>query len=266
VTHSISGPQRGLTRWLLAGLMPALFLAATVGGADTARAVPFFTVTGGTSFVTAGEAFQWVGPRFSSGEQTDLVLLWEGFTLGLSEPGFITLEYIGKEAAFADNIFRWNGTQIFTTGPGTPQIQGQIAASPFPPVALETYVVPGQVNAGPLPFSFFITEFGTEVLNNGNLDIAIWPIPADLSGNPINFGTTVYLLLDDEAVIDTDHDDMIVRLTVTPVPEPGMLALAAVAALPLAGWFGARRQQGKRPLTGGHGVFSCPLDGRGGGG
>jgi hypothetical protein len=189
-----------------------------------ASAAPFFTVTSGSSFTTLVESFLWVGPR---DPVTDSVQLWEGGTVGLSEPGYITLEYIGKEALFADNIFRWNGGNIFSTGPSAPLEVGQESATPFPPVSLATYVVPGVVSAGTLPFSFFITEFSKTVANDGsNLDIAVWPIPVPPSGDPINFGSTVYLLLDDENAVDSDHDDMIVRMSVTAVPEPGTLALA----------------------------------------
>jgi hypothetical protein len=263
VTSSMSVPQPGLVRRPLAGLMPVLILATTVVGATSAQAVPFFTVTGGTSFQTELESFLWVTPRVN-----DEVVLWEGATVGLSEPGFITLEYIGKEALFANNIFRWNGTDIFSTGPGDPLITGQTAATPFPPAALATYVVPGVVSAGTLPFSFFITALNTAVPNDGsNLDIGIWPIPNDLSGSSIDFGTSIYLMLDDENTADTDHDDMIVRMTVTPVPEPGTLALVGVAALPLVGWLGARRRTGrKRAGAGWTRFFRGPLDAGGGGG
>lgn len=230
---------RGFARSRCASLFALLTVTMTLGSVTTARAAPFFTMTGGTSFLTAGESFLWVGPRDAGNN----VLLWEGGTLGLSEPGFITLEYIGKEALYADNIFRWNGANIFTTGSSDPLIQGQTAATPFPPAALASFAVPGVVAAQPqLPFSFFITFKNTEAFNDGNLDLAFWPIPNDLSSNPYNFGTTVYAMLDDENSVDLDHDDMIVRMTVSPVPEPGTLALLCLAALPLGGWLRACRR------------------------
>jgi hypothetical protein len=238
-----------------AALVRSLLVAAAVAAAGwsggAVHAAPFFTVTGGTTFDTFLESFAWVGPRFGDNE----VNLWEGGILGLSEPGVVTLEYIGKEALNADNIFRWNGVQIFTTGPGGEAnlIKGQTAATPFPPVALETYVVPGVVPAGTVPFSFFITV-GTprDVPNDGNLDIAFWPIPGTTSPSPINFGSVVYAMLDDEDVSDSDHDDMIVRLTVAPVPEPATLA-GAVTGLLGGLWLVRRRARvarGPRRLTG----------------
>lgn len=211
-------------------------------------AAPFFTVTSGSSFSTSLESFLWVGPR---DPVTDQVLLWEGATVGLSEPGFITLEYIGKEAIYADNIFRWNGVDIFTTGPSSPLVVGQTAATPFPPVALATYVVPGVVSGGTLPLSFFITETTKNVPNDGsNLDIAVWPLPTPPVGNPADFGSSIYLMLDDEAIVDADHDDMIVRMSVSPIPEPGALLLAVFGAGGVA--LSLRRRQrrtGETPVS-----------------
>jgi ABC-type transport system involved in cytochrome c biogenesis permease component len=37
-------------------------------------------------------------------------------------------------------------------------------------------------------------------------------------------------MLDDENTVDADHDDMIVRMSVSAVPEPGTLALAILGA------------------------------------
>jgi hypothetical protein len=63
-----------------------------------------------------------------------------------------------------------------------------------------------------------------------NLDIGLWPLPSPPVGNPADFGSTIYLMLDDENTVDTDHDDMIVRMSVSAVPEPGTLALAILGA------------------------------------
>jgi hypothetical protein len=234
----------------LRGLLVAATVAALGSWGGVAHAAPFFTMTGGTSFINSGISFDWVGPQFNGGD----VLIWEGGVLGLSEPGIVTLEYIGKEALFADNIFRWNNEVIFTTGPGGEAnlIKGQTAALPFPPAALATSVVPDIVPAGPLPFSFFISFFSKSVPNDGNLDIGYWPIPPSTASSPIDFGDVVYVLLDDENTADADHDDMIVRLTVAPVPEPATLAGAATGLL--GGWWLVRRRarvtHGPRTLTG----------------
>ena len=223
--------------------------AASVVTVRPGRAAPFFTVTSGSSFSTSLGSFLWVGPR---DPVTDQVLLWEGATVGLSGPGFITLECIGKEAIYADNIFRWNGVDIFTTGSSSPLVVGQTAATPFPPVALATYVVPGIVSGGTLPLSFFITETNKNVPNDGsNLDIGLWPLPTPPVGNPADFGSSIYLMLDDEAIVDTDHDDMIVRMSVSPIPEPGALLLAVLGAGGVALSLRRRRQRrtGETPVS-----------------
>lgn len=61
-------------------------------------------------------------------------------------------------------------------------------------------------------------------------------------GGPQSFGNVVYALLDDGAT-DDDYDDMIVRLTVTEVPEPTTLALAAAGMVPAVGWALRRRRR-----------------------
>jgi hypothetical protein len=224
-------------------------LVVSVGRAD-AQSGPELTVTGGGFFIDSENDFLWLTPRFGSGGQA--VRLWRGGTLALSEPGMITLEYIGKEANYADNAFLWGGlsggTPVFSTGDSSPNPVGQTAASPFPPVSVATSTVPGMVPAGVLPFSFFVNQTGSNK-PNGSSDIAYWPLPvgAGLAGGTKRFGTVVYALLDDGKT-DNDYDDMIVRLTVTEVPEPTTLMLAAVGIVPVAGW-ALRRHRRKKHFS-----------------
>ena len=70
---------------------------------------------------------------------------------------------------------------------------------------------------------------------------------AGLAGGTKRFGTVVYALLDDGKT-DNDYDDMIVRLTVTEVPEPTTLMLAAVGIVPVAGW-ALRRHRRKKHFS-----------------
>ena len=226
-------------------------LAMTPG---PAQAGPVFTVTGGGFFTDRDNDFLWLTPRFGSGGQA--VRIWQGGELALSDPGMITLEYIGKEARFADNAFLWGassgGQTVFTTGPASPNPVGQTAATPMPPTALDVWAVPGGVSAGGLPFSFFVSQNGRNE-PNGSSDIGFWPLPVGggLGGDAKQFGTVVYALLDDGKT-DNDYDDMIVRLTVTEVPEPTTLALAATGVLPVAGWVlrGRRRRHFSRSAAG----------------
>lgn len=217
-------------------------LAVVIGCAAAAEAAPFFTLSGGAPAATRLHSFHWVGPRSGDGK----VVLWKGGPLGLSEPGRVAIEYIGKEAAYANTIFRWDGGNIFSTGSGTPQTVGQTATTPFPPASLARYDVPADALAGPLPFSFLISALAQEKFNDGNRNIAFWPIPGDLGSNPYNFGTTVYAMLDDGKAVDSDYDDMIVRLTVGPaLPEPTGVTPGCAAAALLGVWL--KRHRSKRP-------------------
>lgn len=218
------------------------------------RAAPVFTVSGGGSFTDVDNDFLWMTPRFGPGGTS--VSIWKGGTLSLSEAGTISLEYIGKEANYADNLFTWGsfsgGTTIFSTGPSSPNPVGQTSASPFPPVAINSSTFPGVVSAGALPFSFYVNQTGSNRAN-GSLDIGYWPLPvgAGSAGETKRFGPVVYALLDDGKT-DNDYDDMIVRLTVSEVPEPTTLMLAATAIPPAAGWLlRRRRRDNDKKLQGG---------------
>lgn len=211
------------------------------------QAGPVFTVNGGGFFTDRDNDFLWLTPRFGSGGEA--VRIWQGGELMLSEPGMITLEYIGKEAKHVDNAFLWGassgGQTVFATGPAFPNPVGQTAAAPFPPAALDVWRVPGLVAAGGLPFSFFVSQ-GDRNDPNGSFDIGYWPLPvgAGEAGETRRFGTVVYALLDD-GTTDDDYDDMLVRLTVVEVPEPTTLALAATGVLPVAGWVLRRHRRGR---------------------
>lgn len=208
-------------------------------------AAPLFTISGGSLLTDGDNDFLWLTPRF--GPDGNSVSIWQGGTLAITAPGMVSLDYIGKEAQFANNEFAWGalsgGTTIFSTGPSSPNPVGQTAATPFPPAAVASSTFPGVTAAGTLPFSFFVNQTGTNK-PNGSVDIGYWPLPGDtpMDGGSQSFGSVVYALLDD-GTIDNDYDDMIVRLTVTEVPEPATLGLAAVGIVPAAGWVLRRRQR-----------------------
>ena len=229
------------------GLLKTLFClcSLSVMNAVEVYAAPVFTVSGGGLFTDVGNDFLWLTPRFGTGGNS--VSIWKGGTLSLSESGVVTLDYIGKEANFANNMFKCGalsgGTSIFSTGASSPNPAGQTAATPFPPAALSSSTFPGATSAGTLPFSFFVNQMGMNK-QNGSSDIGYWPLPGGAApgGGPQSFGNVVYALLDDGAT-DDDYDDMIVRLTVTEVPEPTTLALAAAGMVPAVGWALRRRRR-----------------------
>lgn len=208
----------------------AVMSALSFGVAGGAAAAPAFVVTGGTSFSASGNDFGWIsGP------------LTEGGTLGLTEAGSITIEYIGKEAGFANTTFQWGsltaGETLFSTGSGA-SVVGQTAASPGSPAAVGG-PVSRLADAGTLLFNFLVAATGGTVQNGKDLasaddGIAFW----SATGN----SSVIYLLLDDSGGSpDADYDDMVVRLTVgsmptllaTPEPSTWVMLLAGLGVIVL---------------------------------
>jgi hypothetical protein len=209
---------------------------AAVLAAGAAHAVPGFGISGGALFDDATNDFLWI--------DSDVT---EGGILMLSEPAQVTVEYIGKEAGFPATEFWFGalvhpgGTLVATTNSGTPVREGSLTATPFPPPGITRGLAPytAFADAGAVPFYFRVPGNDDAIVPNGGGaegDIAFW-WKTD-SGALEN---VVYLLLDDSGGFnpgepsDNDHDDMIVRLTALPVPEPGsgvlvLLGLVGCAA------------------------------------
>jgi hypothetical protein len=221
--------------------MRSTFIAAIasslLGFASSASAVPAFLVSGGTSFTLAGNDFQWIGSPVT-----------EGATLGLSEAGLVTAEFIGKEAGFASTLFRWGslsgGTTLFDTGAGG--TVGQTGLAPLPPAALAG-PVSFAANAGTLLFNFLVAATGGVVENGQGTGTAADSI-AFWSRSGANGASVIYVLLDDGGSTDADFDDMIIRLSVSALPPddvvstpaPGTL-LMLVAGLGVMGFITRRR-------------------------
>ena len=227
-------------------LLRALSIGALLCGGATASAAPIFTLSGGVSVTETGNDFLWIDSPVT-----------EDGTLGLSEPGILSIEYIGKEAGFVGTEF-WFGS---LTHPGgilvatthSSFIEGQRAESPFPPPGivrdLAPYTTaPMAIAAGIVPFHFRIPGNADAVVANGDAGpdgsggLAFW-WRTDTGA----LGDVVYVLLDDGGGFnpgepsDNDHDDMIVRLTVAPIPEPATSGMV-VAVLGLLGVARRRRE------------------------
>jgi hypothetical protein len=208
------------------GKLRILSAGALLSVAAAAGASPIFTLTGGTSIPEPGNDFQWI-----TGTVT------EGAALGVSEPGILTIEYIGKEAGFVATEFWFGslvapgGLLIATTNTGLPIIEGQTSALPFPTPAIPRGLAPyeTEIAEGIVPFHFRVPGNSGAVVGNGDAPgpdgspfIAIW-WPA--GSGPL--ADVAYVLLDDGGGFnpgdpsDRDHDDMILRLTVRAIPEPG---------------------------------------------
>jgi hypothetical protein len=225
-----------------------VFLAgAWICAASAANAAPIFTITGGSSVAEMGNNFQWItGP------------VTEGGALELSEPGIVTIEYLGTEAGFAATEFWFGalahpgGQLVATTNAGLPIIEGQTASLPFPPPGIVRGLAPfstAPLDAGIVPFHFVVPGNADALVANGDPpgleglpSIAIW-WPTQIGA----LGDTAYLLLDDGGGFnpgepsDRDHDDMILRLTVRAVPEPGTCEML-VAGFALLGALGLPRR------------------------
>ncbi len=235
---------------MTAGMRMKTFAAAALFSACAfANAAPIISWSGGTNpYTDVGNDFgSWFG-----GSTTSTLILEQG-SIGINDIAYVTIEYYGKEAGFNNNEFWWGtlgpygtGTKVATTGLGTTNpVPSPIPGSPGAP--LVTYVVPGVVASGVLPFYFGLTDAaagGTipRAVANGHVDtsgraddIGFWFGPA-VNGVLPTSGTSVWVLFDDSGGNqDNDHDDMVMRISVEAVPEPStwMMMLGGLGLLGL---------------------------------
>jgi len=228
--------------------------AALASACALAQAAPIISLSGGSEINDLGNNFgQWFGGS------TSTVRVLEGGTLSITGASWVTIEYFGKEASFANNQFWWgtlgphgSGSLIATTGSGSPVLVPN-PVPPSPGAPLSTTSVTGFLS-GVMPFYFGLTDPGAgapvpRVVENGHSsagapdDIAFWFGPAGNTGLPTS-GKSVWVLLDDGGGTpnDNDHDDMVMRLTAE-IPEPSTYMLL-LAGLGLLGFMARRRIQG----------------------
>lgn len=135
-----------------------------------------------------------------------------GATLSLNTGGLVTFEYFGKESLLSE---------VFTAG-------GLTFSPPSIPVLVNDFATP--VNLGTFGFttSNFNPTFSSVgvpgVFTPGSQFFGIG-LPSDLNARSGSFQTnTVWLLFDDNAQPDDNHDDLIIRATFA-VPEPSTWAM-----------------------------------------
>lgn len=207
---------------LAVGLVMAL---ATSASALTAATIP----SDGSTNDFIGTIVAPVGPI--GGYFGGQLYLWGG-------PANIKIDYYGAEAGYT-NAFSFQGSTLFNHPGGGFENR---TASP-----LSTTV--NSVSSGLLNFSFLynIGQPGAgSVVNGANPDNSIFNQPnffvsfdpTRTTAGGATSGTSVWLFLDDGNTSDDNHDDFLVKLSVTggnfSVPEPTTLLLLGLGMLGVA--------------------------------
>lgn len=211
-----------LTTTLAAGLIAATAMAGTasavslsiVGG--TAGSIP-----GGTEVNDALGPLGFVNPLGG----------FFGSSISLSGPANVTYTLLGWEAGFS-NAFTTPGGSFSTEGNA-----GHLSNLEFDPLGIASISI-GNVASGLLSFSFTSGLPGSVANGGANLDVlnSVNFFASFGGGGSATTGTSLYLFLDDaggrkaDGVTDDDnHDDLVVRVDVTPVPLPAGIWLFATA-------------------------------------
>lgn len=227
----------------ITGLVTAAVLA--IGLAAPAQA-GFFSIVGGTAGTIPGPAGtnEYLTPLFG-GAPSLTGYYGSRIDATIYGGGTITLEFFGAEAGF-HNEFNFFFAKLFDHPGGT--IIAPNLGSP-----LDTFSAP-IIGAGTLLFSFEVDVDGTpgSVANGANPDDSAHTVAGPNffascaptgPGNPTTC-EQIYLFLDDSgAGPDDNHDDFLVRMTIsaTAVPEPTSLSLFGAGLL--AAYIARRRRQ-----------------------
>jgi hypothetical protein len=186
----------------------------------------------------------------------------EGGNLTLQDVGpgaTVGISYWGIEAGFV-NKFLWAGTEVFSKS-GVEPLSG-VLSGPIGGVKERSVFSAGtldfafQINAAGSPgdpSTNFVVQNGTanNIANQPNIAFFFGSDPIAPSGpnGLATSGTSVFVLLDDgcgnvgptSPFCDDNHDDLIIQLTVAPIPEPGTVALMVAGLLALGGVVVRRR-------------------------
>lgn len=158
-----------------------------------------------------------------------------GASLILNGPALITFEFLGSESGFNDRFTTPGGLSYTETS----SFQNNFAA----PILIGSQIF----SAGSLTGLLNFLSAGGAPATIGQDGFGIFLGPNQVSGS--NF-TTFYFGYDDQITNqDDDHDDFIIRATVSsPVPEPATWALA-ILGMGAVGWSLRRRQAAIRSFV-----------------
>lgn len=199
-------------------------IAALLGTASTANAGFYYSdASGGVDGALSQTAVNGPGAGYNNFRSVLAYYGVNNFFLGTSlavdGPGTLTFTLNGKEAAF-NNQFNFGGNQLFTTN-GLPYSAWN-----------EWAVSDGHsVNSGVLDFSFCVIAGGTGCVTNvGNQGSYLGTLQS--IGIKIVDSETAWLLWDDGgAGPDDNHDDMVIGVKYTSVPEPATSLLFGLGIL-----------------------------------
>ena len=179
------------------GVANAGFYYSTASGAPDSS-LGLYTING------PGTGYNDFGAQLASVGVTQYYL---GTSLAVDGPGTITFSLMGKEAGYTNQLL-YGGSTVLTTSGVSDSVWNTWGTT-------SNY----SVGSGLLDFSFLAVNTGQSLSNAQNnattgnswLSIGIYIVDA----------TTAWLLWDDSgAGPDDNHDDMIVKVTYTSVPEP----------------------------------------------